>query len=43
MSNVFKSFLDSLRLTEEDDDDYDDYISEFEEREKKHISILRML
>lgn len=37
MSNVFKSFLDSLRLTEEDDDDYDDYISEFEEREKKRL------
>ena len=37
MSNVFKSFLDSLRLTEEDDDDYDDYISEFEEKEKKRL------
>lgn len=36
MSNVFKNFLNSLKLTE-DEDDYDDYISEFEEREKKRV------
>lgn len=34
MSNVFKNFLDSLKLTE-DEDDYEDYINEFEEREAK--------
>lgn len=37
MSNVFKNFLDSLKLTEDDDDDYDDYINEFEEKEKKRV------
>ncbi|MDF2800596.1 MAG: hypothetical protein K0S61_499 [Anaerocolumna sp.] len=33
MANIFKSILDSLRLTEEDD--YDDYASEIEEKEYK--------
>lgn len=36
MSNVFKNFLNSLKLTE-DEDDYDDYINEFEERERKRV------
>lgn len=31
MANIFKSILDSLKLTEEDD--YDDYASEMEEKE----------
>lgn len=33
MANIFKSILDSLKLTEEDD--YDDYASEMEEKEYK--------
>lgn len=36
MSNVIKNFLNSLKLNEEDDD-YDDYINEFEERERKRV------
>lgn len=35
MSNVFKNILDSLRLTEDEDDGYDDYINDFEEKERK--------
>lgn len=40
MGNVFKNFLDQLRLTEDDEDDYDDYINEFEEKERKRLQKL---
>ncbi|BCJ95026.1 hypothetical protein acsn021_25950 [Anaerocolumna cellulosilytica] len=33
MANIFKNILDSLKLTE--DDDYDDYVNEIEEKELK--------
>jgi len=33
MSNIFKSFLDSMRLTE--DDDYDEYVQEETDRDEK--------
>ncbi len=38
MANIFKSILDSLKLTE--DDDYDDYINEAEEKELKRAERL---
>lgn len=34
MANIFKTFLDSLKLTE--DDEYEDYLSDAEEKESKH-------
>ena len=34
MSNIFKSFLNSMKLTE-DEDEYEDYLNENEESEKK--------
>ena len=35
MSNLFKNILDSLKLTEEDE--YDDYVSDAEEKENRRI------
>ena len=35
MSNVFKNILNSLKLTEDEDEEYDEYLSEIEERERK--------
>jgi len=36
MANLFKNILDSLKLTEDDEnEDYDDYVSELEEKERK--------
>lgn len=39
MSNLFKNILNGLKLTE-DDDDYDEYISDFEEKERKRAQRL---
>jgi len=36
MSNVFKNILDSLRLTE-DEDDYDEYLEDYEEKDEKRM------
>ena len=36
MANFFKSFLNSMKFSEEDDD-YEEYLSEHEEKERKHI------
>ena len=36
MASLFKNILDSLKLTEDDEnEDYDDYVSELEEKERK--------
>lgn len=36
MANLFKNFLDSMKLTEDDDnEDYDDYVQEEERKERK--------
>lgn len=38
MANLFKNILDSLKLTEDDEnEDYDDYVSELEEKERKRM------
>jgi cell division inhibitor SepF len=35
MSNIFKNFLNSMKLTEDDDDEYDDYLNDESEKEEK--------
>lgn len=35
MSNIFKNFLNSMKLTEDDDDDYDEYLNDESEKEDK--------
>lgn len=35
MSNIFKNFLNSMKLTEDDDDEYDDYLNEEADKEEK--------
>lgn len=39
MSNIFKNFLDSMKLTE-DEDDYEDYLSQEAEKEEKRAKRL---
>jgi cell division inhibitor SepF len=38
MSNIFKNFLNSMKLTEDDDDEYDDYLSEETEKENRKFA-----
>lgn len=35
MANIFKNFLNSMKLTEDDDDDYEDYLEEQAEKEER--------
>ncbi len=35
MSNIFKNFLNSMKLTEDEDDDYEEYLNEESEKEQK--------
>ena len=35
MSNIFKNFLNSMKLTEDDDDDYEEYLNEETQKEQK--------
>jgi cell division inhibitor SepF len=35
MSNIFKNFLNSMKLTEDDDDDYEEYLNEESEKEQR--------
>ncbi len=35
MSNIFKNFLNSMKLTEDEDDEYEDYLNDEAEKEEK--------
>lgn len=37
MSNIFKNFLNSMKLTEDDDDEYDEYLNEETQKEQKRV------
>ena len=40
MSNIFKNFLNSMKLTEDEDDEYEDYLYEESEKELKRAKRL---